>query len=272
MNEEKTSPENNENSEQSPDDKIIEQPIQNEDKVESSGHAAESKESTEDSAEQISEAHINSTNVSFVSKIFALIIDFWQGLMARQVISKIIALFFALLVFGFTYMHMSPHRNVLTYMGVMLLMVVVYAEILVIRDHLWVIEGSMRESKRWRDIFFNHTTLRRQRIRKFILMFFTMVVFSYIFVKSHGKADPLLSFMGIILMITILYYEVLSIRDEVWVMTQALIAGKLPDAPSERPNAPQQFISEAVDTGKENPLLNSDVNCENTTTEAESEK
>lgn len=148
--------------------------------------------------------------------------NFWQGVVVRQVFHKIITLIFALAVFSFTYMHMAPHRSVLTYMGVMLLMVLVYAEILVIRDHLWVIEGSMRESRKWRDVFFNQTNLRRQRIRKFLIVLFAMVIFSYIFIKSQGKTNPIFSFMGIILMITVLYYEILNIRDEVLIMLQSM--------------------------------------------------
>ncbi len=154
--------------------------------------------------------------------------NFWQGVVVRQVFHKIITLIFALAVFSFTYMHMAPHRSVLTYMGVMLLMVLVYAEILVIRDHLWVIEGSMRESRKWRDVFFNQTNLRRQRIRKFLIVLFSMVIFSYIFIKSQGKTNPIFSFMGIILMITVLYYEILNIRDEVLIMLQSM-ANQIPE-------------------------------------------
>lgn len=154
--------------------------------------------------------------------------NFWQGVVVRQVFHKIITLIFALAVFSFTYMHMAPHRSVLTYMGVMLLMVLVYAEILVIRDHLWVIEGSMRESRKWRDVFFNQTNLRRQRIRKFLIVLFSMVIFSYIFIKSQGNTNPIFSFMGIILMITVLYYEILNIRDEVLIMLQSM-ANQIPE-------------------------------------------
>jgi len=151
----------------------------------------------------------------------------WQGLISRQIFQKIFSLVFALGVFGAVYFYMVGHRDILTYMGIMLLMVIVYAEILVIRDHLWVIEGSMRESRKWRDVFFNQTTLRRQRVRKILIMLFALGIFSYVYVKSI-KRDPLntpvLSFMGIILMITILYYEILTIRDEVFIVLQSIKA------------------------------------------------
>lgn len=168
------------------------------------------------------ESHANPDIKAKSSFFYRGLQNFWQGIVSRQVIHKIITLLFALAVFSFTYMHMSAHRSVLTYMGVMLLMVLVYAEILIIKDHLWVIEGSMRESRRWRDIFFNQTTLRRQRIRKFLIVLFAMAIFSFIIIKLEGKAHPLFTFMGMILMITVLYYEILTIRDEVSIMLQSL--------------------------------------------------
>lgn len=146
----------------------------------------------------------------------------WQEIVEKQVIHKLIALLFALLVFGFVYLQMVAHRSVLTYMGVMLLMVLVYVEILVIRDHLWVIEGSMRESRKWRDVFFNQSSLRRQRLRKLLIVLFALAIFSYVYMKVPKNNNPVLSFMGIILMITMLYYEILTIRDEVAIMLQAI--------------------------------------------------
>jgi hypothetical protein len=178
-----------------------------------------------------------------------ILADFWDAIIIRQVFHKIITLFFALAVFGFAYMHMAPHRSVLTYMGVMLLMVLVYVEILVIRDHLWVIEGSMRESRRWRDIFFNQTNLRRQRIRKFLIMLFSLGIFSYVYIKSAGKSNHVLSFMGLILMITARYYEILRIRDEVLVMMHAIYDGN-PPLSTERKGGYEKFINPAADPGK----------------------
>lgn len=146
----------------------------------------------------------------------------WDSIVERQIFYKIFTLLFALMVFGYVYLHMSAHRNVLTYMGLMLLMVMVYVEILVIRDHLWVIEGSMREARKWRDVFFNRTTLRRQKIRKIFTVVFALAIFSYVYMKVPRVNSPVLSFMGIILMMTMLYYEILTIRDEVLIMRQSL--------------------------------------------------
>ncbi|MDD2999154.1 MAG: hypothetical protein EOM80_07610 [Erysipelotrichia bacterium] len=148
--------------------------------------------------------------------------NLWKEIVARQVLHKLITLIFALAVFGFVYLHMVAHRSMLTYMGVMLLMVLVYVEMLVIRDHLWVIEGSMRESRKWRDVFFNQTNMRRQKLRKLLSVLFAMGIFSYVYMKAPRQSNMIFSFMGIILMITMLYYEVLTIRDEVVVMLQAI--------------------------------------------------
>lgn len=146
----------------------------------------------------------------------------WDGLAVRRVIFKVLTLIYALVVFGYAYFQMEAHRNIMSYMGVMLLMVIVYAEILVIRDHLWVIEGSMRESRRWRDVFFNQTSLRRQRIRKFLSILFSLGIFSYMYFKAGVQHKPVLSFMGVMLMMTVLYYEILTIRDEIFVIGQSL--------------------------------------------------
>ncbi|MEW6712742.1 MAG: hypothetical protein AB1403_23195, partial [Candidatus Riflebacteria bacterium] len=89
------------------------------------------------------------------TRFFGLISSVWKGLLFRQFFQKIFTLLFALAVFGAFYFYLNTHRPIMTYMGIMLLMVIVYAEILIIRDHLWVIEGSMRESRKWRDVFFN---------------------------------------------------------------------------------------------------------------------
>ncbi|PKL46282.1 MAG: hypothetical protein CVV42_17035 [Candidatus Riflebacteria bacterium HGW-Riflebacteria-2] len=148
--------------------------------------------------------------------------SFWQALELRRIIFKTLTLLYALAIFGYAYFQMASHRSVLSYMGVMLLMVIVYAEILVIRDHLWVIEGSMRESRRWRDIFFSQTSLRRQRIRKFLSILFATCIFSYMYFKAGAGDKGLLSFMGIMLLMTVLYYEILTIRDEVFIIGQSL--------------------------------------------------
>lgn len=147
---------------------------------------------------------------------------FLEMLAERQIIYKVFTLLFALLVFGFVYLQMEGYRGILTYMGLMLLMVLVYVEVLIIRDHLWVIEGSMREARKWRDIFFNQTTLKRQRLRKIFSVLFALAIFSYVYMKVPKVNSPVLSFMGVILMITMLYYEILTIRDDVLLMRQAL--------------------------------------------------
>jgi hypothetical protein len=170
---------------------------------------------------------------------------FFKGLINRQIFQKVFSLLFALVVFGAVYFQMEAHRSILSYLGVMLLMVVVYAEILIIRDHLWVLEGSMRESRRWRDIFFNQTSLRRQRFRKVVVMIFALGIFSYVYMRASTENSPALSFMGIILMITILYYEILTVRDEVFIMMQAVVASEEEKAEITKPaKEHEKFLAE----------------------------
>jgi hypothetical protein len=176
---------------------------------------AESSSESVDSLEHTETKSGPNLLVSFFSGIWSAIVD-------HQIIYKVITLLFALLVFSFVYLHMEGHRSILTYMGLMLLMVLVYVEILIIRDHLWVIEGSMREARRWRDVFFNRSTLRRQKLRKVFSVLFALGIFSYVYMKVPRANSPVLSFMGVILMITMLYYEILTIRDDVLLMRQAL--------------------------------------------------
>lgn len=173
----------------------------------------------------------------------------WRSIALRRVILKALTLIYALMIFGYAYLHMSAHRSVLSYMGVMLLMVIVYAEMLVIRDHLWVIEGSMRESRRWRDIFFNQTSLRRQRVRKFISILFAMGIFSYMYFKAGSAHKPVLSFMGIMLMMTVLYYEVLTIRDEIFVIGQSVMPCS-DDECDKRKQHYDEFIKQAESDGE----------------------
>lgn len=168
----------------------------------------------------------------------------WRAIVDRQIFYKVFTLVFALLVFGYVYLYMEHHRDILTYMGLMLLMVLVYVEILVIRDHLWVIEGSMRESRKWRDVFFNRTTLRRQRIRKIFSVLFALGIFSYVYMKVPRANSPVLSFMGIILMITMLYFEVLTIRDEVLLMREAISHSLEKEEDGSRKTEYDAFISE----------------------------
>lgn len=153
-------------------------------------------------------------------------------LQEKQILSKTFIICFALAIFSYAYFHVdASNRSILAYFGSMLTMVIVYIEILIIRDHLWVIEGSMPESKKWRELFFSPNTIRKQKFRKIIVLLFALVVFVYIYkiklIPGHRNG---LSFIGLILMITMVYYEILSIRDEIASLTRSM----------------QQFIIEKV--------------------------
>lgn len=156
----------------------------------------------------------------------------WVWLKEKQVLSKTFIICFALAIFSFAYFHVeASNRSTLAYFGTMLSIVAAYIEILIIRDHLWVIEGSMPESKKWRELFFSPNSIRKQKFRKIIVLLFALIVFVYIYkvklIPGHRNG---LSFIGLILMITMVYYEILSIRDEIALLTRAM----------------QQFIIEKV--------------------------
>lgn len=190
------------------------------------------------------------------SLVIRLLTSFWKGILARQIFQKSITLIFALVVFGTVYERMISHREILTYMGGMLLMVLVYVEVLVIKDHLWVIEGSMRETRRWRDIFFSHASLRRQRLRKLFLVVFALCIFSYIYHKSAGQSKQTLSFFGIMLMMTVLYYEVLTVRDEVGVMAQSILCK--PQEKNEKAEMFEKIIDKEINNGNGQQETNTD--------------
>ena len=142
----------------------------------------------------------------------------------KQVFSKFFIACFALSIFSYAYFVVnSGYRSVLSYVGIMLTLVVTYIEILIVRDHLWVIEGSMPESKKWREVFFNPTSLKKQKFRKIFVLLFALCVFVYIYrITILPGAREHLTFIGLILMMTMIYYEILSIRDEVSAVSRAL--------------------------------------------------
>ena len=163
-----------------------------------------------------------------------------------NIFRKVLALAFAFVVFVTIYaisksspftinlfgkffpINISSRNEVLPYMGIMLMVTLVYIELLIIRDHLWVIEGSSREVMRWRDAFFNKETLKKQRIRKILVVIFSTVVFTYVYITTRGT--EIFSFLGIILMITVLYFETLSIRDDLKTLNDCFQKQALEDA------------------------------------------
>ena len=61
------------------------------------------------------------------------------------------------------------------------------------------------------------------KFRKIIVLFFALIIFTVAYrLKIFPGARAALSFIGSILMITMVYYEILAIRDEVFVLTKAV--------------------------------------------------
>ena len=152
---------------------------------------------------------------------FLRIVD---SIIEKQILSKVFIILFATFVFSYAYKNINEmNRQALSYIGLILCIVVSYVEILGIRDHLWVIEGSIPSSKVWREAFFNPSTIRKYKLRRVIAILFAYIVFAYIYkLKAFAAAKETLSFLGIILMVTIVYYEILAVRDQVDLISKSI--------------------------------------------------
>ena len=160
-------------------------------------------------------------NASENKNFFLRIID---SIIEKQILSKVFIILFATFVFSYAYNNIEEmNRKALSYVGLILCIVVSYVEILGIRDHLWIIEGSIPSSKRWREAFLNPISLRKYKLRRVIAILFAYVVFCYIYkLKAFAPAKDTLSFLGIVLMITIVYYEILAVRDQVNLISKSI--------------------------------------------------
>ncbi len=156
------------------------------------------------------------------------IIDY---ILEKNVFSKLFVIIFATIVFSYAYSHQeSITRSALSYIGLILCVIVCYIELLGIRDHIWVIEGSIPTTKQWREAFFTPSTLRKHKIRKMIILLFAFLVFVGIYkLKCFINYREAISFVGIILMVTVVYYEILAVRDEIDLISKFLKQKALED-------------------------------------------
>ena len=173
--------------------------------------------SRKDSDNNKSSENKKHSSKNFFLRIIDLIIE-------KQILGKVFIILFATFVFSFAYKNIEEmNRKALSYVGLILCIVVSYVEILGIRDHLWIIEGSLPSSKRWREAFFFSSSMRKYKLRRIIAILFAYVVFCYVYkLKVFAPARDTLSFLGIILMITTVYYEVLAIRDQVNLISKSI--------------------------------------------------
>ncbi len=144
--------------------------------------------------------------------------------LTHQFWRKLLIVAFAFLVFatvwGYSIAKDWVRRDILPYMGIILMVTLVYLELLIIRDHLWVLEGSHPESLRWREAFFPKATLRQLRMRKLVVVILSTIIFTWIYTRTKGP--EIYMFLGVILMVTVLYFEVLTIRDELQTLNMSL--------------------------------------------------
>ncbi len=185
------------------------------------------KTESKDKPDKYSNTNIGNIDIKKDEKSYCpknILLRFIDAIIEKQILSKVFIILFATFVFSYAYSNIEEmNRKALSYIGLILCMVVCYVEILGIRDHLWIIEGSIPSSRRWREAFFNPASLRKYKYRRVIAILFAYVVFCYIYkMKALMPARDILSFLGIILMITTVYYEVLAIRDEVNMISKSI--------------------------------------------------
>ncbi len=154
--------------------------------------------------------------LTFTFMVFATVYAITGQTVTFSVFGKVVSL------------NINAKREILTYMGIMLMVTLVYLELLIVRDHLWVIEGGSQEIRRWRDTFFNKETLYRMKVRKMVVVIFSTIIFTWVYMRTRGS--EIFSFLGIILMITVLYFEVLSMRDDLKTLCDAFKAKEIEDA------------------------------------------
>ncbi|MBF0502528.1 MAG: hypothetical protein HQM09_20490 [Candidatus Riflebacteria bacterium] len=169
---------------------------------------------------------------------------------AYVLIRKLFTLAFAFLVFIAAIVlssikFINLRLDILSYMGSMLMITLVYLELLIIRDHLWVLEGSIPEARRWREVFFSRQSMRQQKFRKMFVVIFAMMLFTWIYTRTAGT--ELYSFLGVILMLTVLYFEILSMRDEFIALSFSLKAQKIEDTVRQESHDTVKPAASAVD-------------------------
>ena len=162
-----------------------------------------------------------------------------------NLLRKFIVLAFAFLVFATVYavsgqsftfgfwgkvvtININTKREILIYMGIMLMITLVYLELLILRDHLWIIEGSSQELRRWRDTFFTKESISRLKVRKMVVVIFSTIIFTLVYMRTKGT--EIYSFLGIVLMITVLYFEMLSMRDDLKTLCDAFKAKEIEES------------------------------------------
>ena len=183
------------------------------------------EEKKTNSENQVNEQQNKSETLENEKKNISLFKKILNFIKEKQLFSRLFIIIFATFVFSYIYTKNSTtSREALAYIGVILYMVICYTEVLGRRDHLWVIEGSIPESRRWREIFFNPSNIRKHKFRKIIVVLFAFIIFTAIYkkLKRFSLSRNALSFLGIILMITVVYYEILTVRDEVNYMIKSL--------------------------------------------------
>ena len=136
-------------------EQIISQSIVKDTKAKDNSLSVSEKAENKDQSDKYSNSNISNIDIkkyeqsSSQKNIFLRFVD---AIIEKQILSKVFIILFATFVFSYAYSNIEEmNRKALSYVGLILCMVVCYVEILGIRDHLWIIEGSIPSSRRWRD-------------------------------------------------------------------------------------------------------------------------
>jgi len=137
-----------------------------------------------------------------------------------KILQKIFTLIFTFVVLCTVFYLRQSNKEILFFAAMILLNTMVYLEMLVIRDHIWIMEGALKETRKWRDAFFSRQSLFQQRLKKIVIVVFSTALFTWLYTRIR---DIELYFsLGIILMITVLYIEALTLRDELFILNASI--------------------------------------------------
>lgn len=139
--------------------------------------------------------------------------NLFQLLNVNFFFEKFFVVIFSCIIFGLVARRIQEFNDVYSFLGITLLLVTLYVETLIIRDHIWVLEIAIPDAQRIKNALFTTQSLSKTRWRKILVMIFTAFVFTHVYFKM--KRSEIIAFLGIVLFITILYYELLQIRDDV---------------------------------------------------------
>ncbi|MFC1744167.1 hypothetical protein ACFL35_09235 [Candidatus Riflebacteria bacterium] len=148
--------------------------------------------------------------------------------MDREVMSrnlkKLFVIIFSCAVFGYllksgdtTYQDIELKKKLyMAVISIILLQIMLYLEILILRDELWVLEGSMKMIRELRDAFLEPPDTAVSSFKKYLVLINTLVItgFFVYLQKEQPKVQVTIALIMILLMLVLLLLEVMIIREK----------------------------------------------------------